>query len=81
MLLTEYLNTDIDFGKYGVFEPVIDRDSHFFINLQRLRQTEVPEFRDSLHLINAHFERIIKLLLKAEAKDCKRDNFYKNTFI
>lgn len=80
MLLTEYLNTDIDFGKYGVFEPVIDRDSHFFINLQRLRHTEVPEFRDSLQLINAHFEKIIKLLLQAKAKDCKRDNFYKNTF-
>lgn len=80
MLLTEYLNTDIDFGKYGVFEPVIDRDSHFFINLQRLRHTKVPEFRDSLQLINAHFEIIIKMLLQAEAKDCKKDNFYKNTF-
>lgn len=78
MLLSEYLNQDIDFGEYGVFEPVVDRDSNFFINLQRLRYTEVPEFKDALQLINAHFQIIIKMLIRAEIKDPRRDIFYQN---
>lgn len=80
MLLSEYLNKDIDFGDYGVFEPVVDRDSNFFINLQRLRHTKVPEFRDSVQQINTHFQKIIKLLVKAKVKDPQRDIFYNTAF-
>lgn len=77
MLLSEYLGKDIDFKSHGVFEPVIDRDSKFFINLQRLRKTEIPEFKDSITKINNHFGKIIKLLLRAQKKDVKFDQFYK----
>lgn len=48
----------------GVFDSLMDEDSNFFINIKRLRDTKVPEFRDSYNNINSYF-RDLGILLKA----------------
>lgn len=48
----------------GVFDSLMDEDSNFFINIKRLRDTKVPEFKDSYNNINAYF-RDLGMLLKA----------------
>lgn len=69
MLLSDYLGIGSSFDRHGVFDPVLDEDSHFFINLQRLKKTAVPEFRNSYNRIHEYFRKIIKLLDKAQKKD------------
>lgn len=44
--------------EYGTFDPVLDTDSHFFINLQRLKKTTVPEFEKSYERIHDYFRRV-----------------------
>lgn len=69
MLLSDYLSMDKSFEGIGVFDPVLDKDSHFFINLQRLKKATTPEFRNSYEKINEYFRKIIKLLDKAAKKN------------
>lgn len=49
----------------GVFDPIINADSNYFINIKRLRETNVPEFENSYEKINKYFSDIGKLLLAA----------------
>lgn len=76
MLLSDYLNIGNKLDINGVFDPVLDADSHFFINLQRLKKTEVPEFTGSYERIHDYFRKIIKLLDKAKGR-VKTDTFYR----
>lgn len=76
MLLSDYLKMGTELEKYGVFDPVIDEDSPFFINLQRLKKTKVPEFENSYKKIHEYFRKIIKLLDRAMQRDT-RDTFYR----
>lgn len=76
MLLSDYLKVGTELEKHGVFDPIIDEDSPFFINLQRLKKTSVYEFKDSYNKIHDYFRKIIKLLDKAMQKDI-RDTFYR----
>lgn len=52
MLLSDY----IDVGKYfednGVFDPVLDNDNGFFINILRLKTAKTHEFQESYQRIN-----------------------------
>jgi len=76
MLLSDYLDIGPALDEKGVFDPVMDEDSHFFINLQRLKRTEVPEFVESYKKIHDFFRKVIKLLDKAKRND-ESDLFYK----
>lgn len=76
MLLSDYLKLGYTLDEHGVFDPILDEDSHFFINLQRLKKTTVPEFADSYKKIHEYFRKIIKLLDKAERK-ATSDTFYR----
>lgn len=76
MLLSKYLGIGYKLDEYGVFDPILDKDSNFFINLQRLKKTEIPEFAGSYEKIHDYFRKIIKLLDKASSKD-RRDIFFK----
>lgn len=60
--------------KLGVFDSLMDEDSNFFINIKRLRDTKVPEFRDSYNNINSYF-RGLGILLKASTNP--GDKLYK----
>jgi hypothetical protein len=56
-------------NKIGVFDAVLDADSHFFINIKRLQVTNVPEFADSYAKINEYFRQIGLLLKVAKIGD------------
>jgi hypothetical protein len=48
----------------GVFDVFLDEDSHFFINIKRLQETDVSEFVGAYNSINEYF-REIGLILKS----------------
>lgn len=76
MFLSDYLEIDGYFEDQGVFDPVMETDSNFFINIQRLKKATTPEFSGSYERLNEFFRKIIKLLNKASQKNNK-DIFYK----
>ena len=53
----------------GTFDALLDEDSHFFINLKRLKATAVPEFAQSYQRINNYFGNIGILLKAAKPND------------
>ena len=75
MLLSQTLRIGKKLDEAGVFDPVLEKDSNFFINIQRLKQTDIPEFVNSYNTIQSFFRRIIKLLDKAQLQS-KSDTFY-----
>lgn len=76
MLLSDYLGIGTLLDDCGVFDLVLNKDSHFFINIQRLKKTAVPEFVGSYDRFRERFRQIIKLLEKAEKKD-EKDIFFR----
>ena len=67
IFVSDELELGLELGKLGVFDSLMDEDSNFFINIKRLRDTKVPEFKDSYENINLYF-RNLGLLLKASKK-------------
>ena len=49
---------------------VLDNDSGFFINLMRLKISDVPDFKDTYQRINDYFSEIATFL---NASDSKKD--------
>ena len=47
MLLSDYLKIGEPLENIGVFDPILDKDNAFFINIQRLKETTTPEFEGS----------------------------------
>ena len=60
--------------KLGVFDSLMNEDSNFFINIKRLRDTQVTEFNNSYDNINEYF-RELGILLKASKN--QEDKLYK----
>lgn len=56
---------------------VLDNDSGFFINLMRLKISDVPDFKDTYQRINDYFSEIATFL---NASDSKKDKLYKTAF-
>ena len=54
----------------GVFDVLIDEDSHFFINIKRLQATNISEFVGAYEKVNEYF-RQIGILLKAATPEDK----------
>ena len=69
MLLSDYIDVGNYFEDNGVFDPVLDNDNGFFINMLRLKIAKTSEFQASYQRINDLFRKIIKLLDRAEKKD------------
>ncbi len=57
MFLSDYLEFENELEEFGVFDPLLDKDSNFFINVVRLRKTTFPEFQKSYKRINDFFRR------------------------
>ena len=69
MFVSEYLDIDYeDLDDAGVFDAVLEKDSAFFINVQRLKQTEEPEFVHSYERIRDFFTSIATILESADKK-------------
>lgn len=62
MLLSKYLGFEDELEALGVFDCLLDEDSNFFINVVLLKNTNVPEFKDSYNKILRMFDRILLLL-------------------
>jgi hypothetical protein len=71
MLVSQYLGLDQELETRDIFDSVIDKDSHFFINLIRLKCALTPEFKLSYNHIIAHFKEIAMLLDSAGLKNLK----------
>lgn len=70
---------EIDYGRLdeiGAFDAVLEKDSPFFINVQRLKKTNEPEFLNSYQRIKDFFTEIATILEAAETKT-KKDKFYR----
>lgn len=52
----------MNWTKWGGFDCVLDNDSRFFINLMRLKVSDVPEFKNSYQRINDYLSEIATLL-------------------
>lgn len=76
MFLSDHLGIGMYFDDNGIFDPIMETDSNFFINIQRLKKAETPEFQGSYERINEFFRKIIKLLNKASQKN-EQDIFYR----
>ena len=77
MFVSEYLDIDYeDLDDAGVFDAVLEKDSAFFINVQRLKQTEESEFLHSYERIREFFTSIATILESADKKDVS-DKFYR----
>lgn len=71
MLLSDYLQIGEALENVGVFDPVLDKDNAFFINIQRLKETTTPEFEGSYERINDFFQENHKIIGRAEQKNVK----------
>lgn len=80
ILLSDYLRIDYRrFRDIGVFDPIINRDSAFYINILRLKQAIVPEFKGSYLRINKFFDEIAMLLDNADEKS-REDKCFNTAF-
>lgn len=80
ILLSDYLEIDYKrFKDIGIFDPVINRDSAFYINILRLKQALTPEFQGSYMRINKFFDEIATLLDNADEKS-REDKCFNTAF-
>lgn len=59
---SEYLNISNEFERLGIFDSVVTKDSPFFINILRLKETTEPDFTNAYLKINRYFQDIALLL-------------------
>lgn len=75
---TDYLNINYEIFEYnGIFDPMLTKDSSFFINIIRLKNAKTDEFSNSYSRINQYFTDIATCLKHAQVKNVK-DIFYRN---
>ncbi len=60
----------------GVLDALLDKDSHFFINIIRLKESTTPEFVEAYQHINKFFSDIATLLDAADTPSME-DRFYR----
>ena len=78
---TDYLNINYEiFESNGIFDPMLTKDSSFFINIIRLKNAKTNEFSNSYSRINQYFRDIATCLKYAQEKNVK-DIFYRNALI
>lgn len=77
IFLSDYLQLDNELSEAGVFDCIINKDSHFFINLLRLKDAKTPEFLSSYKKVNDFFDEIIILLDVAKTKNYD-DKFFRS---
>lgn len=68
VFISDLFELDDELDRLGVFDAIITTDSNFFINLLRLKNTEVPHFKDSYKKINSYFDNIMMLLAASQEK-------------
>lgn len=81
MFISDYLDLGEEqydrFNEIGVFDALIDKDSNFFINIIRLRESTIPEFKTAYSNVNKFFSDLATLLEAADFPDLK-DKMYRS---
>lgn len=77
IFVSDLFNLDKELETSFVFDSVVNGDSGFFINLIRLKMTDVPEFKMSYQRVNDFFHGIAVLL---SSSDKKGDKFYNSAY-
>ena len=81
MFVSDYFNLNAEqydkFLDLGVFDALIDKDSNFFINVIRLKKSEIPEFATAYKHLNQFFSDIATLLDAADEPKL-RDKMYRS---
>ncbi|WP_292196416.1 hypothetical protein [Butyrivibrio sp.] len=74
IFISEFFDLGDSLERLGVFDSIVNKDSHFFINILRLKKATTPEFVHSYKSINDFFAEIMFLL---ETSSEKGDKFYR----
>ena len=74
VFISDFFELNDRLDELGVFDSIINKDSHFFINLLRLKKSDTPEFSNAYERVNDFFSNIMILL--SASKD-KGDRFYR----
>lgn len=74
IFISEFFELDEELEYLGTFDAIINKDSHFFINILRLKEATTPEFIGAYQKVNDYFEKIMILLENSEAKG---DRFFR----
>jgi hypothetical protein len=77
MFISEYIKPKKALEDLGIFDALIDRDSNFFINIIRLKNSTVSEFVEAYQHLNSFFGEIATLLDAADAPEMS-DKMYKS---
>lgn len=77
MFISEYFKPRKSLEKLGIFDALIDKDSNFFINIIRLKNSTVPEFVDAYNHLNSFFCDIATLLDAADIPEMS-DKMYRS---
>lgn len=74
ILLSTYLNIGNKLNEKKVFDQILDLDANYFININRVKDTSIGEFKNSYKKINDYFKDIGILLQHSKGSN---DRFYK----
>ena len=71
MFISEFFKFDANqndkFNDLGIFDALLDKDSNFFINVIRLKESTVPEFKMAYSNLNIFFGNLATLLNEADS--------------
>ncbi|MBW9173384.1 hypothetical protein [Clostridium estertheticum] len=73
-ILSDYLKLGNEIDLMDAFDPLLDLDANYFINIKRIKDTSVDEFKGAYDKINNFFKGIGILLANSKSKD---DRFYR----
>ena len=71
--ISDFFELDDRLEELGVFDSIINKDSHFFINLLRLKKSDTPEFSNAYERVNDFFSNIMILLSASKDKGDRFD--------
>lgn len=71
ILLSSYLNIGNKLKSEKVFDTILDVDANYFININRIKDTRVEEFKDGYKKINDYFSSLGRILKLSKDKNGK----------
>ncbi|MHB1127895.1 MAG: hypothetical protein ACYC2T_13250 [Bacillota bacterium] len=71
VFVSEEFNLGSRVEELGVFDALLDEDSNFFINIIRLKNTNVPEFQGAYEKINDYFRNLGMIIKLSKSKTDK----------
>lgn len=69
--LSSFLGLGNKLDKLEVFDPLLDLDSNYFINIKRLKQTKTKEFTGAYEKVNKRFDQVGRLLSNSSSTNDK----------